>query len=264
MSLTNKTLASTYKSLLRVNDDTNGVDTASEVVTDGEGTHTSIHLSDDDFKVQPKNDNSTNTFTVADTSGDRHLQVDTTNNYVRINKGLQIANTAIKDFFLLSSAGFPSTTNTWTALGQGGGGRTASVAEVQGGTGSTPQTAFVISTTADDMVDVGWYVPFDIAIDSCRVWLGANGASGDVVKFSVMQYAVDTSNGTTSGDLSGGAEVCVSPSTITGAGYEQAYTQALTVSSANVDSGQMIVAFAHKDGTNAPLSVRMQLIYHTR
>ena len=39
MSLTGKTLASTYKSLLRVNDDTNGVDATTEVVTDEKVLH---------------------------------------------------------------------------------------------------------------------------------------------------------------------------------------------------------------------------------
>ena len=40
--LTGKTIASNYKSLLRVNDDTNGLDTVVEVITDGEGTPSAI------------------------------------------------------------------------------------------------------------------------------------------------------------------------------------------------------------------------------
>ena len=79
-----------------------------------------------------------------------------------------------------------------------------------------------------------------------------------------MSYTVDSANGSTGGDLSSGVENCVSPATITGAGYEQAYTQALTVSTANVDSGKMIGAFVHQNGTNADLSVQLQLVYHLR
>jgi len=132
------------------------------------------------------------------------------------------------------------------------------------GTGGTPATTYTISTTGDDMVSCFWYLPFNITIDSCRVWFGADAASGDVVKFSVMSYTVDSGNGSTSGDLTSGVENCVSPATITSAGYEQAYTQALTVSTANVDSGKMIGAFVHQNGTNADLSIQLQLVYHLR
>jgi hypothetical protein len=64
--------------------------------------------------------------------------------------------------------------------------------------------------------------------------------------------------------LSGGTEVCVSPSTITGLGREQSYYQALTVSSANVDAGRVIMACVSQDGTNSDLTISMQLIYSLR
>ena len=57
-----------------------------------------------------------------------------------------------------------------------------------------------------------------------------------------MSYDIDTSNSATGGDLSNGVENCVSPSTITNAGYEQAYFQALTVSTSDVDEGKLIIA----------------------
>ena len=264
MSLTNKTLASTYKSILRVNDDTNGVDTSLESVTDGEGTASSISLSDDQLKVKPQNDDTTTVLSVADSDDNALLTVDSTNDVVKLGIGQHYANTAIKDWWLNSAGSFPTTTDTWTALGQGSGGRTATSAILEMGTGSTPATTYTISTTADDMVSAFWYVPFNITIDSCRVWFAADAASGDTVKFSVMSYAVDTSNGSTGGDLSSGAELCASPSAITGAGYEQAYYQLLTISSANVDAGRMVGAFVSQDGTNADLSIQLQLIYHLR
>ena len=79
-----------------------------------------------------------------------------------------------------------------------------------------------------------------------------------------MSYTVDSANGSTGGDLSSGVENCVSPSTITGAGREQAYYQALTVSTADVDAGKVIMACVAQDGTNSDLSVNMQLVYHLR
>ena len=109
-----------------------------------------------------------------------------------------------------------------------------------------------------------WYVPFNITIDSCNVWFGADDATGDAVKFSVMQYAVDSANGATSGDLSSGSELCNQSLPFNGQGYEQAYYGAMTVASANVDAGKVIMACVHQNGTNADLTVNMQLVYHLR
>ena len=41
--LTGKTIASNYKSLLRVDDDSNGIDATIESVTDGEGTNSALY-----------------------------------------------------------------------------------------------------------------------------------------------------------------------------------------------------------------------------
>ena len=79
-----------------------------------------------------------------------------------------------------------------------------------------------------------------------------------------MSYDVVTTAGSTSGDLSSGVENCASASAIVGAGYSEAFYQSLTVSTPNVDSGKIIMAFVSQDGTNSDLSVKMQLVYHLR
>jgi len=262
MSLTGKTLASTYKSLLRINDDTNGVDTTVETVTDGEGTASAISLSDDVLHVKPQVHDTNSVFKVFDKDANPLLAVDAANDVVKLGAGQHYANTNIKDWYVLSSGSLPSIADTWTALSLGGGGRT--IPPITFGTGSTPSTTQVISTTADDLVGLFWYVPFNITIDSCHVWFGSSAATGDVVKFSVMDYAIVTAAGSTGGDLSAGVESCVSPATITSAGYEQAYYQSLTISSADVDAGRAIMAFVSQDGTNSDLSVQLQLVYHMR
>ena len=264
MSLTGKTLASTYKSILRVNDNTNGVDAGAEAVTDGNGTTSAIKLSYNKLVVQPYVSDNTSAFRVKDKGGTSLLTVDSTNDAVKVGVGQDYANTAIKDYWLNSAGAAPAVPDYWTALGQGSGGRTMTPTILTFGSGGTPVTSLTISTTADDIVNALWYLPFNITIDSCRIWFAGNAASGDVVKFSVMSYAVDSSNSSTGGDLSGGIENCVSPTTITGAGYEQAYTQALTVSTANVDAGKMLGAFVAQDGRNSDLSVQLQLVYHLR
>lgn len=265
MSLTGKTLASTYKSLLRVNDDTNGIDTNLETVTDGEGTVSSISLSDDRLAVQPQVHDTTTTFRVNDKDANALLTVDATNDLVKAGIGQHIVNTNIKQFSLFAGTAAPSTADTWTGLQSTG--NTKSIAVLTNGTGSTPATTLTVDGStiiASTTTMYYWYVPFNITIDACNVWFGADANTGDVVKFSVMSYGIDKSNGSTGGDLSSGVENCVSPATITGAGDEQMYYQELTISSANVDGGDVITAWVAQDGTNSDLSVNLQLVYHLR
>ena len=259
MSLTGKTKASTYKQLLNINH-ADGVTSTTRNVVDGENTASAISLSDDQLIVQPNDADSTAIFRVLNKSGSTILAVDSTNSLVKAN-GTSV-NTNIKEFGLDFTSASPDTADTWHCLTSSS--NHTDNNELEMGTGSTPATTLSISSTAYIAVKHYWYVPFNITIDSCNVWFGADAASGDVVKFSVMSYTVDTSNSSTGGDLSSGVENCASPSTITGAGREQAYYQALTVSTADVDAGKVIMACVAQDGTNADLSVNMQLVYHLR
>ena len=262
MSLTGKTKASTYKDILQMDNSNSGIDATTRAVKDGEGTESALHLSDDQVAITPKDSDGTAILKVTNKSGTVILSVDSTNSLVKANN--TSVNTQIQRFTLNSNGGFPTTTN-WTAMHPIGNSRYFS--EFDGGTGSTPSTTVTVdgsTNLASELVQIIWYVPFNITIDSCNVWFGADANSGDVVQFSVMSYTIDSSNGSTGGDLSSGVENCVSPSTITGAGDEQAYYQALTISTADVDAGKVLTAWVKQDGTNSDLMVNMQLIYHIR
>ena len=262
MSFTGKTKASTYKDILQMNNSNSGVDTTTRNVVDGEGTASAISLSDDVVLVTPKSDDTTAVFKATDKDSNSLLTVDSSNDLVKAGIGQHIVNTNIKEFAMDALEENPVAADTWYGLVSTFNQSTAN--ELAMGTGSTPATTLTIANTASIAIRHYWYVPANITIDSCNVWFGADAASGDVVKFSVMSYTVDSGNGSTSGDLSHGVENCASPSTISGAGREQAYYQALTVSTADVDAGKVIMACVAQDGTNADLSVNMQLVYHLR
>ena len=87
MSLKDKTVAEAYKSLLRVDDNTNGIDGVIESVTDGEGTKAALFLSDDHVQVRPNNDDTTSTFAVRAAGGTSLLRVDSTNSVVTAGVG---------------------------------------------------------------------------------------------------------------------------------------------------------------------------------
>ena len=262
MSLTNKTKASSYKDLLQMNNSNSGVDGTTRNIVDGEGTGSALSISDNRALIKPSEADSVSNLVVQDKDSNPLLTVDSTNDLVKAGIGQHIVNTQVKEFAMDFTEVSPDTADTWHALTSTF--NHADGNELEMGTGSTPATTLTIANTAYVVVKHYWYVPFNITIDSCNVWFGADAANGDVVKFSVMSYTVDSANGSTSGDLSAGVENCVSPATITGAGREQAYYQALTVSTADVDAGKIICAFVAQDGTNSDLTVNMQLVYHLR
>lgn len=264
MSLTNKTIANTYKDILQVDNSNSGLTTIARRLKDGNGTKSALKICDDDIIVQPNNDNTNQNFRVNNAAGTSRFDISCSQDTVKALG--QYVNTGVHQFHYTSVNSHPDTTDTWSALdAQSGGGRFRG-GNIELGTGGTPATTYDVSggNQADDFVQSIWHVPFNITIDGCRVWFGADTATGDAVKFSVMSYTISTANDATGGDLSAGVENCVSPSAIAGGGYDTAHTQSLTVSTANVDVGKAIVACVHQDGTNSDLTVNMQLIYHLR
>ena len=260
MSFTGKTKASSYKDILQMDNSNNGIDATTRIVKDGEGTASALHLSDDQVAITPKDSDGNSILKVTNKAGSSILTVDTTNTLVKAGATQASVNTQIQSFSLSSSSALPANTN-WTGIPTSG---QTTQTRLEMGSGSTPDTSITISLNGDDLVGHIFYVPINITIDSCNVWAGADTSSGDVIQFSVMSYDIDTNNSSTGGDLSNGVENCVSPSTITSAGYEQAYYQALTVSTADVDAGKVIIAFIKSDGTNSDYSVNMNLVYHIR
>ena len=262
MSLTGKTKASTYKDLLQMNNSNSGIDASTRVIVDGEGTESVLAISDDVCVIKPKNDDGTTLFQVTDKDANNLLRVDSSNDLVKAGIGQHIVNTNIKEFAMDYTEANPAVADTWYALVSTFNHSDSN--ELTMGTGSTPATTLTIANTANIVVKHYWYVPFNITIDSCNVLWGSDAADNEDVKFSVMSYTVDTGNASTGGDLSSGVENCVSPAVVTDAGREQIYYQALTVSTADVDSGKVIMACVAQDGTNADLSINMQLVYHLR
>ena len=262
MSLTNKTKAGSYKDILIVPNSNNGVDGSLRSVASGEGIESAVAISTNAFTITPRSADSTGVIKVSDKDGNILFFVDSSNDLVKAGVGQHIVNTNIKEFAMDSQEENPVAADTWYGLTSTFNHNDSN--ELAMGTGSTPATTLTIANTAALAVKHYWYVPFDLSIISCNVWFGGDTANGDVVKFSVMSYTVDTSNSSTGGDLSSGVENCVSPATITGAGREQAYYQALTVSTADVDAGKVIMACVAQDGTNSDLTVNMQLVYHLR
>ena len=260
--LTGKTIASNYKSLLRVNDDANGIDTNSELITDGEGTASAISLSDDTLTVIPQNDDTTAAFRVRAKGGTVLLAVDSTNSVVKANVGQDIVNTMYATFHMNSTWWASAADDTHIALAYGSNG--VATYPIALGTGTDPATSFTTAegngTRSAELVPCLWYVTDNITIDSVISIEGADAATGDTTRMHLMSYSF--SSGSTSALASG--SVLAYNSDVTNAGSEQAYKSTWTIGSSDVDAGKVILAFLKSDSINSDYSANVYIKYHLR
>jgi len=268
-----KTFNSYFKNILGMNQSSNtGVDATTRVVHDGAGRSTSISLSDDVLSVQPVTDNTTGTMLVKNQGGSNILAVDTTNSKVLLGASQVAANTQYAHFGTTyaeaSTAGFSADTHYAIPFMMGNYGVVTANYAMGSSTSSSfndtnPATSLTISTTAMSIIRTYWYVMDDITIDSV-VWLhGADAVGTDLTAAHLTAYTVDADNGSTSGDLSSGV-VVADGATITNAGYEQIYYQSMTVQSADVDAGKVILFTFASDTVNSDYSINATVKYHIR
>ena len=270
---TGKKISDTYPNDLAINQATGvGVDSTTRNVHDGLGQGTSISLSDDVFSVQPVNDDSAGAMVVQNQAGAVILQVDTSDSLVKVGHSRVNATTQYAHFFQnyveVPASAFSADTHymikfsdtIWPGT----------VASFALGTSTTssfndtnPASSLTISNTAMDVLCCYWYVMDNITIDEVKWFHAADTATGDSTAAHLMAYTVDVANGSTSGDLSGGT-VVADGATITNAGYEQIYYQPMTIQSADVDAGKVILFTFASDTVNSDYSINATVKYHIR
>ena len=259
MSITNIEIANTYKDWLIISNSNAGFDSNIDQVKSGNGNGSSLYLSTNNFKVQPTSDSTTNTV-IYDKDGNILFQVDSTNNAVKA-LGNHV-NTQYAYFGATSAdtifAGMSANTHTAVPFNSNG----LSGALVTLGTGTNPDTSLSVSTTADDLVNCIMYVDSNISVDAVYVWMGSDTATADTAcRFHLMSYTITSDNSSTSGDLSSGV-VVADGSDINNAGYEQAYYQAMTIQSADVNAGRVILFTFAADTVNSDYSINATIKYH--
>ena len=259
MALSGKTVASTFKDILQIDNSNAGIPTSLQVVRDGIGNQSSLYISDDQIKIQSENDDTTALLEINDKDGNQMFLVDSTNDAIK-SFGHHL-NTKYAHFGTTSTDAIPSSSGTHTAVPFGN--VLGSTTEVAFGTGTNPATSLTISTTADDLVPVIWFLPDNITIGGVYIWVAGSAASGDVIKFHLMSYSIVRTDGATCGDLSSGT-VIADGADITHDGYEQADYQEMTIQSADVNASNVILFMIHSDGTNSDYSINATIKYHLR
>ena len=269
-TFTGKTFSSFYKNILGLDQSSNvGVSTFVNYVQDGAGVNTAIRLSDDQLSVLPQNDNVVNTFTVSNTGGSNILAVDTTNSKVLVGASQVAANTQYAHFGIANDSSQSWIADThfavpFSSIESASGQYVAMGSSTSSSFNDTnPASSLTIGTNAQIYVNYYWYVMDDITIDAVKWFHGADAATGEDTAAHLMSYTIDTDNGSTGGDLTNGT-VIADGATITNAGYEQIYYQSMTIQSADVDAGKVILFTFASDTVNSAYSINATVKYHIR
>ena len=252
-----------FKRLLQFNQSGNvGCDGVTRNIQSGDGTNTSLSLSDDVLKVQPQNDNTTGTLLCQNVTGNTIFAVDTSNSEVKA--GVSLAN-ALTQYQYFQAQGLVPVAGSHMVLSLGVS-NDASIVEWTLGTGNNPSATLDVSGEVDTqyLVNSYWYLPDAITVDAVHVLMGGDTASTtDNLNFQLYSYALDISSN--HGDLSDGTLVAgtVGPTgSFTSDVHEDAIKkQTLANVPTDVAAGRVILATVESTGTDH-ISINMTVKYH--
>ena len=260
MSLTNKTIASTYKDVVSIDNSNAGFDANIDQIRSGNGNGSALYLSTNNFKVQPTADSTTNSV-IYDKDGNTLFQVDSTNDAVKA-LGNHV-NTQYAHFGIVYGDASTYTANTHFAVPFAGvNGGVNYTNDVDFGTGTDPDDSFTTANTdtqyASQIVPMMWRIPDNISIDSVTHIEGASGATGDTTRMHLKSF--DFTSGSTSCLTNG--TLLAHNSDVTNDGNEQAYLSTWTVDSASVSAGKVILCCFRSDSVNSDYSINVTVKYH--
>ena len=259
-SLANKSPKDTYKSLLKVADETNGVTTSVSQIEDGEGTSTCLSVGDDNLTVKPQNDNTTTTFEVENASGSNILTVDTTNSAVKVGSTQSHANTQLLTFVafnLTPVAGthyfVPLPTINFTSSVGG-------IPEVANGTGADPDTSLDGGATTDDLVNSLFYVPFNLTIDGVKFMVSTDSDTDTTINVHLYKFTMTNAGGTSDGNLSNGTLLANGQATSVDRNVIK--TVSASIDSSSVSADEVIACFVENVTNTDKIRLQVQVKYH--
>jgi hypothetical protein len=258
-SLAGKSPANTYKSLLKVADETNGVSGSPSQIEDGEGTSTCAKVSNVVFHIQPASD-VTGALKVKKASGTELLVVDTSNSLVKVGTSLVSATTQLLTFsayrLVPSSAG----THHYIPVQGMAEFSVGAAAEVSSGTGTDPLTSHDGGTGTDELVNMLFNVPFNITIDAVKVIASNDSDTDCVYNYHLVSYDMVADGTTNDGNLSNG--VVLADGQATAVDRSVIKSTDLTIQSSSVTSGKVIACFVENETNTNDINIQVQVKYH--
>ena len=257
-SLAGKSPANTYKSLLKVADETNGVTSSYSKIEDGEGTESSVSITNNKVRVQPTSSDSTAVFDVKNESGSALLTVDSSNSVVKVGTSQVSATTQLLTFAAYRLV--PSASGTHMVVGLGGLEYGANMAERTLGTGTDPSTSLNSTATTDDYTNAIFPVPYNMTIDAVKVLSSTDTDTDTTLNFHLMSYDMVADGTTSDGDLSNG--VVLADGQATSVDRSVTKTTDLTIQSSSVTSGKVIMCTVENETNTDSINLQVQVKYH--
>jgi len=258
-SLAGKSPANTYKSLLKVADETNGVSGTISTIEDGEGTASSMQVSNSQFRVQP-NTNTVGTLQIKNQGGASILKVDTSNSAVLVGSSLVNATTQLLTFSAYRL--IPGSTSQHMFVPVHGMAEfgTNQAHEINGGTGTDPNTSLDKGTTTDELVNMLFNVPFNMTIDAVKVFASTDQDTDCTLNYHLMSYDMTADGTTNDGNLSNGTVLADGQATSVDRNVLKSTD--LTIQSSSVTSGKVIACFVENETNTDDINIQVQVKYH--
>ena len=257
-SLGGKSPANTYKSLLKVADETNGISTSVCQIEDGEGTSTCASIGDDNLTIQPQNDNTTTTFRVRTSGGTAILAADTSNSCVKVGSTQTYANTQLLEFSAYRLV--PVAGTHYFVPCSGNGFNSLAMAELANGTGSDPATTFDAGATTDELVNMLFYAPANLTVDGVKIMISTDTDTDTVCGVHLYKFTMVNAGGTSDGNLSNGT--LLASYRITGVDRNVIKTASATIDSSSVSADEVIACFVENETNTDDINIRVQVLYH--
>ena len=256
-TLAGKSPASTYKSLLKVADETNGISTSVSQLEDGEGTASCLSISDDQLLIQPQNDNTTNTFGIRQADGTYLLKVDTSNAVINLGSTATPANSQLLEFHaktLVPVAG------THYFVGKGSSAYFGTSVETSCGTGTDPDTSLDAGAVTDDLLQNLFIVPVNLTIDSVKFIVSTITDTDTVINVHLYSFDMANTGGTNDGNLSNGTLLANGQATAVDRNVIKTVT--CSIDSASVTANKVIACFVENETNTDSIMLQTQVLYH--
>lgn len=256
---TGKALSTWYKDLLKIENSNNGADATARSIYDAHGNETSTAISKDHLQVQPKNSDSTTSFSVRNKNGNTKFLVDTSNNHVQslgVHNNTQFKNFGVFDISPASGTHYAMPMGGTVGNEDSG---SADWALTSFGTDVDPATSLTVSSSAQNVTPCLWYLGYTINIDAVRVI--ASAAASTTLNFHIMKYTLGTGTGAGAGDLSSGAVLASNGSPLT-VGDDRITTTTLTIATSAVSVNSVILCMVENVGGTDDVTATMEVAYH--
>ena len=258
-SLAGKSPANTYKSLLKVADETNGVSGSASQIEDGEGTSTCLQISTTVAHFKPASDVNA-ALKVERANGDDLLTVDTNNSLVKVGTSQVSATTQLLTFSCFRLIPTGAGNHMFVPVHGMAEFGTNQAQELANGGGTDPNTSVDKGATTDDTVNMLFNVPFNMTIDAVKVFASTDQDTDCTLNYHVMSYDMVADGTTNDGNLSNGTVLADGQATSVDRNVIKSTD--LTIQNSSVTSGKVIACFVENETNTDDINLQVQVKYH--